>query len=964
MFTRLKISQAVHHATTLTAIAALYSAAAVAQQSSSNVDEVVITGSRIARAPTDAPIPVLGLGADAFENSGYHNMADLAVSLPQFAPAFGESRTQSTFTGIGTSGLNRSNLRNLDPLRTVVLINGRRVPGGSSISTAVDWNTIPTANIDRIEVMTGGASAIYGADAVAGVVNIITKQNFKGMQADFSYGETWDQGDNEATNGSFMFGGDLGEGGHALVTLQYTKDGQVSCKDRYLCSEDFSWLSPASQIRGPSAYSGVGLGGRFFAGANSYTTRNGSMVDSSGALIPFATATDGYNRNANRDLAIPTLRKILAVDVSYPLTDNIDLFSEFNYGEARINSVFEAHPFQSQQPGSLFGGGPGVAGLQPTIPINNPFIPPQLKTAVLAANPAATEITWWQRFGMIENRGASSTRDTTRIVAGLKGNFDSIGGFGHDWKWEASYVWGRTQVDLNTLGLVGTDRLYYGLRVEPDPANPSVYRCIDQTARAAGCVPINPMKGPGGYTKAMVDYLSVDASSRGESVLEDANIWISGSLMDLPAGPLNVAAGVEYRNFSGFLDHDNLLNRAFVTGNQLGDVAETTIKTKEVYAETVVPILKDMQFIKSLDLEAAYRYSDTANISSNDTYKFGGVWEPIDGLRFRAMKATAVRAPVPDELSGISQTAGVVQDPCTASRRTLNSTRAANCTADGVPANYTPALTIEQSVSGLSGGNPNLKPEESDTLTYGVVWQPDFIPNFSITVDRFQIEIDGVITSVARQAAANFCYDTSDRQFCNVLTRGSHPLLPGANYVLLTVNEQQQNVAEYNIRGADIQVDYKWSMGSFGNMKANLLWTLYDKAQQIQAGGTVLEMKGIAGGSTSDQGYIEHTASLNLGWNLNKWSANWTLRYIGSAEMGFGTTAGGYPELPSAIYHNLHAGYQINDKSKVYVGVNNVTDKDPPFMASGASGTQALDTIPGYYDIFGRSWYLGLSYGF
>lgn len=963
MFKPLKLSHAVRVVTQLTALAALHSTVVLAQQAAA-VDELIITGSRIARNPADATIPVLGLAPEALTNQGFNNIADLAVTLPQFAPAFGESRTQSTFSGIASSGLNRSNLRNLSAYRTVVLINGRRVPGGTATETAVDWNFLPTANIDRIEIMTGGASAIYGADAVAGVINIITKQNFEGFEADFSYGRSWDQNDNQNPSTSLMWGGELGDGGHALVTLQYTKEGRVSCSDRYICAEDFGWFAPETVTRGPAGRSGVGEGGRFFAGGASYTTRNGSMLDSSGKLIPFATATDGYNRNAQRDIAIPTERKMLAADITYPLSDNAEIFTEINYGESRIKASFEAHPFQSQQPGSLYGGGPGIAGLQATIPLNNPFVPVDLRNAVLAASPTATDITWWQRFSMIENRGADSVRDTTRVVAGLRGDIDSLGGFGSNWKWEMSYVWGRTQEDLITKGLVGTDRLYHGLRVEPDPANAGQFRCIDVTARASGCVPINPLKGPSGYTQAMKDWLNVSAATRGESILENGVAWISGSVAELPAGPVNVAVGAEYRTFSGFRDYDSLLNRALVTGNQLGDVDAVEIKTSEIYAETVVPILKDAAFAKVLDLEAAIRYSDTKNIDTYDTWKFGGVWEPIDGLRLRAMQATAVRAPVPDELSGIAQTAGVIQDPCTATRRNANATRAANCAKDGVPADYAPGQIIEQSVSGLSGGNPNLQPEQSDTLTYGIVWQPSFVDNVTLSVDRFQIEIEDAITTVARQAAANFCYDTADRQFCDTIERGTNPLIPGATYVLKSVNEQQQNVAEYNVRGVDIQANYSFGLGSIGDFDTSLLWTIYDRAEQVQAGGTVLDLQGIAGGSTSDQGYIKHTAVLNVGWSLDKYRLNWNTRYIGDADMGFGTTSGGFPRLGSHTYHNLNATYVLNDKSKIYGGVNNLGDKQPPFMASGSSGTQALDTVPGYYDIFGRSWYLGMTYGF
>ncbi len=924
-----------------------------------SVENIVVTGSRIARDAADESIPVLFLGQEALTNQGFTNIADLTQTLPQFAPAFGESRTQSTFSGVASSGLNRANLRNAGSVRTVTLMNGRRLPGGSSISPAVDFNTMPTANIERIEIMTGGASAIYGADAVAGVINIITKKDFDGLQLDASYGEAIDHGDNENPSYSVMWGNTFGEGGHSLFTLQYTEQGQVSCADRTICADDFFWGAPDSPLYGPAARSGVGAGGRFFAGASSYTTRNGSITDANGALIPFSTVLDGYNRNETRDIAIDTTRTLAAVEVTYPLTDTVRVFGEVNYGQADINSGFEAHPFQSQAAGSLFGGGPGRTGLQASIPVNNPFVATPLLNAVLAANPAATEITWWQRFNQFEGRGADSERDTVRLAGGFQGEFESIFEFGQDWTWEVAGVWGQTEESLGTEGLVSTGNLYYGLRVEPDPALAGQFRCIDPGARAQGCIPINPFVP---YTQAMKDYLLVDSTSRGESELNDITAWLSGSVAELPAGPMSVAVGAEYRTFSGFLDYDETINNALATGNQISDVDNTENKTKEAYVEAVVPVLKDMFLAHSLDVEGAIRYSDTDGLGNYETWKYGFTWGPIEDVRLRAMKARAVRIPVPDELSGIGQTFGVVNDPCTAARRNESAIRATNCAADGIPVDYAPGQIIEQSVAGLTGGNPLLTEEESDTLTYGVVWTPSFAEGLTVTVDRFEIDIQDAIASVARQAAVNLCYDTVARQFCSQTTRGTSPLLPGAAYVLTAVNEVQQNINEYNIKGVDVSVIYTFGFDSFGDFNASLNWTIYDQADQIQVGGDKLDLKGLAGGDTIDQGYIENQAVLNLGWRLDAFAANWNTRYVGPAEMGFGSEEAGFPQLDSAFYHNVNVSWDFMEKSRVYIGVNNLFDTDPPFMCSGCSGTQALDTVPGYYDVYGMSAYAGITF--
>lgn len=952
MYERTKISSAV--AALLGAATLLPTMPVLAQEGQT----VQITGSRILRSDLQGTTPVVSVGLETMSNLGIENFADIATQLPQFAPSFGASRTQSTFSGVATSGLNLANLRNLGSVRSLVLINGRRAAGGTSTSTAVDFNNIPTANIERIEIITGGASAVYGSDAVAGVINIITKKNFEGAEFGISYGETT-KGDNKNPSASLVAGGKFGERGRGMITLEFDKQGQVSCRDREICAEDFLWTSPTNRIYGPNAYSGVGLGGRFFVGGASYATRNGSLTDANGNLIPFSTPVDGYNRNADRDIAIPTKRILAAAELEYEIAKGIRAFGELNFGETNIESKFEGHPFQSNQPGSRYGT------LNPNIPLTNPFIPQALRTAIAnhnataAANAQINDIVWWQRFNDAGGpRGADSSRRMVRTVAGLKGDLPSLAGFGRDFRWELSHTLARTTVNLNTEGLVNTANLYHGLRVEADPANPGKYRCIDAGARAQGCVPINPFQP---YTDEMRKALRIGSMAIGTSSLNDTLLTLTGTVVDLPAGSLRAAVGAERRSFSGYLDRDTVVNNALATGNQISDTDFAKVTTNEVFAEVLVPVLADMPLARSLNLEGAVRRSKTDS-SSYNTWNFGGDWEPINGLRFRVKQAKSVRAPLPGELSGIGQTFGVIQDPCTASRRTLNPERAANCLAAGVPANYTPPQTVEQGVAGLSGGNANLKPEEGKTLTLGLVWTPGFAKGLSVAVDRFEIDVDKIITTVSRQTAVDLCYDKG--LLCNVVTRGTNVQIPGANYVLTAVNEQLENVAQLKVYGTDIDVRYAFGLpGRLGEMDLNLLTTLYDKAVQTTAG-TAINLLGQAGGSTTDQGWVKFTANANVGWRLGDFSANWNIRHVGSADMNTSTTANGFPKIPSHTYHNLRLGYKLGKNSEIYGGVTNIADKKPPFFASGSSGTQALDTVPGYYDVFGRSYFVGAKFKF
>ena len=598
----------------------------------------------------------------------------------------------------------------------------------------------------------------------------------------------------------------------------------------------------------------------------------------------------------------------------------------------------------------------------------NPFIPAPLLAAINAfnADPAnaanqITALTWFQRFNDAGGaRGANTDRAMVRTAFGLKGDIASLGGFGRDWRWELSQVYGRTTVNLNTEGLVSTSNLYYGLRVEADPANPGQFRCADPAARSQGCVPINPFAP---YTAAQQRALGIGSMAIGRTVINDTVASLSGTVADLPAGSLRVAAGAEYRSISGYLDRDVVVNNALATGNQISDTDFSKTTTKEVFAEALVPLLADLPGVVALNLELAFRQSETPQTRYN-TWKAGGDWSPIEGLRLRALQARSVRAPQPTELSGIGLTAGVVNDPCTAARRNLSAVRAANCATDGVPDTYTPPLVVEQSVQGLSGGNPDLRPEQATTLTFGLVWQPKELRGFSLAIDRFKIDMEDVITAVPRQLAVDKCYDTVERLLCGSITRGTNPVLPGATYVLTAVNEQQQNVATLKIAGVDIDVRYALppgTLGAWGDIDLRLISTLYDKAALVPiAGSAETDLLGQAGGSTTSQGWVKHTSTATVGWRMGPFNATWNVRYIGSADMAVGTTATGFPRIPAHTYHNLRGGFMLGKDAEIYLGVTNLADKKPPVFASGTSGTQALDTVPGYYDVFGRSYFAGV----
>jgi outer membrane receptor protein involved in Fe transport len=925
--------------------------------------EIVVTGSRIRRPNLENSTPTTVVGEETFQATNATNFADVATQLPQFQPAFGESRTQSTFSGAAASGLQLSNLRNLGTQRTLVLMNGRRLAGGTTTSAAVDFNTLPSSNIDRVEIVTGGASAIYGADAVAGVINIITRNRFKGIELGASY-RIAQEGDDATPMAYGLFGADVGEGGHVLVTLEGTHQGEVSCRDRYLCAEDFAWFPPADPVRGPGARSGVSAFGRFFL-------PNGSSVIRTGQ--PFSTALYGFNRNETRTIAQDTERYMVAAEASYEIYPWLVPFVEGNYGLARTQGSFEGHPFQSNAAGSQFGGGPNVAGLSPSIPIYisdgnggqmiNPIIPSFLLTPTLQQNPQATQITWWQRFGVegTQGRGAENERQMFRGLAGLKGEFDL--GLASPWNYEVTYTYGQTTLNSLTRGLISTRQLYYGLRTEPVPGGaPGALQCADPGARASGCVPINPFDG---FQQNEIDALSVDAGQHGRSQLKDALAYVSGDLVALPGGNLSLAMGLEKYSFSGFLDYDEEINNAQVTGNQIGDVDPVKRGRKEAFIEAVAPIYGGQPWLQSLTLEGAYRISDP-NVGKNyNTWRYGGSAEFIPGLRLRAMRAKAVREPVPGELSGIGQDFGVITDPCIdepGSLRQENPTVAANCLAAGVPVGYSPPLSVRQGTGGFVGGNPNLEPEKSKTLTYGIAFAPTrsgplgFLNGLQLTADHFSIKMTDVINTVGRQEKVDACYETGE--FCADVQRGPNPLVVGP-IALLAVNDQLINVASWKVAGWDLEARYSFALPFSGaHMSVQALATRYTKAQIISVPGAEPDdYLGFAGGSTSQAGWLKWsgTGNVNVGWHGT--TLNWNLRYIGAARPAIFQED---PKIPAHWYHNVRLSQRVGENYEFYTGVNNLLNTKPPFFPSGASGTQALDTIPAYYDVFGREYYAGV----
>ncbi len=452
-----------------TIIAGMAGACAFQVASAQDVDDdearqetVIVTGSRIARTDLLSASPVSTVTAEAFDVAGATNLQDIVNELPSAGvPALTDTSSNFTLNG---GGVNFVNLRNLGDERTLVLVNGRRHVGGVAGDPTVDLNMIPSALIERVDIVTGGASAVYGSEAIAGVVNIIYKDDFEGVEASIRYGESFEGGGTE-TDFNITAGSNFADDrGNAVVYLGVSDSGQLGASEREISESDAT-----NSSFGPYGSFEI-LGGGFIT-----LDRDTGLFDKE-----FVNAEDGFDRNAVRLIRVPTERIQFAGNVDYQVNEHVNFFTEVSYNQ--VESYQQLEPSIMGQFISV-GSVPDV-----NMPVDNPFMPDELRTAILASDPSATEVTMRRRFTELGPRTTDQQRQTFRYVAGLEGTApDEWGGF----DWEVYYQNGRQTQDRINGGIANTLNVYNALRTEEDPDNPGEYRCIDEISRSLGCVPVN-----------------------------------------------------------------------------------------------------------------------------------------------------------------------------------------------------------------------------------------------------------------------------------------------------------------------------------------------------------------------------------------------------------------------------------------------------------------------------------------
>lgn len=944
-----------------------------------NIQEVVVTGSRIRSLNIESVSPMQVVGAEDIEASGAPNIQDVLLKNPTFGtPTL--SRNNSNFL-TSSAGVSVIDLRNLDESRTLVLVDGRRFVAGIPGESAVDLNTIPAQFIERVEVLTGGASAVYGSDAVAGVVNIIYKKNFEGVSLDTQYGTSAEKDDDQKQIGLTLGLNSADGRGNMMAYLGYTDQGAVFSRDRKRSAVDQASRGASVPPFDPAElltiqrpfYSSFAPQGRFFT-ANGPAA--GITFDQNGNVVPWSTngsptlAATGFNRSAHRIIAVPTERYLLAGRGNYEFAENHSAFFEGTYASTQTKSELEPYALGAEDIYPATGGQVPAEFLVNGVLLRNPMVPDVIfDTTEDEDGDGLRDFYFTRRMADIGNRGNVADRDTFRIVGGLQGTLPG------DWSYEAFYAYGQTKEAQTSSGQVNVLNFRNALEAIPDvddvdgDGNLTEAICRDANAREQGCVPISVF-GFNSITPEAGHYIQAPGLLATLTEQKVAGVNFSGDIFDLPAGPLGIAVGAEYREEFARSEFDPLQQAGLNAGNAIPRT-EGEFDVLEGYLELNVPILADLPFFDSLSARGAVRFSDYSTVGNTTSWNAGIEWSPIRQVRFRAIRALSTRAPNINELySPPSQTFPAdLSDPCSGVTATSSGANDAACRADpSVAANiaengeFTLTQADLQGISGFDLGNPNLTEEEGKSWTLGAVITPEGVPvleRFSFTIDYFDIDIDQGIVDLPRQFILDQCYGGGDPTLCNLVTR--RPNNVGANNAgsIEFIDSPQENSGGVSTEGIDFTVNYGQDLGP-GRFNARLSYTHLIDGYEIPVPGAAKDP--FAG----EIGASEERAYLQLGYAFRNFGFTWQTTYIGSADFDDQFLAGfdlppGSLGVGSVQYHDIYATYAPIDTVEIFLGANNVFDEEPPAIITGLpSNVTGTETDAGTYDPLGRRYYGGV----
>jgi iron complex outermembrane recepter protein len=896
--------------------------------------DIVITGSRIRRDPLAQDSPITFVDQQDIAKTGLNSINDVLQRLPSSGGGLngkfnnsGNLGNPPDGGGVG-AGAAEIDLRYLGSRRTLVLVDSLRFVNGASASGvpgSVDLNAIPESMIERVEVLQDGASAIYGSDAIAGVVNIITKQKQDGFLASAQLGSYLDEGDGFTQNYQ-LSRGNGGDGPLQLVIGgNFVKQNSVSAGDRSI-SRFPAPYADSCQAGGCSGFLPNGFySGAVFGGDMTLVAPVLTGAPTPADFRPFVSPDDRFNFAPFNYFQIPLERYGLFGNLHAEVTENVNFSFKLLWNERKSKNQAAPLPFGIGQ----------AAGITPVldgtgVDATNPFNP-------FGVDLDASNFDFiLRRFVEGGPRRFSQKVDSYYGVATFDGKFSL---FDHEWYWDINGVYGQNNAKQRMLGNINSGNL----RIALGP--------LDVCNATPGCVPFNIFGGAGSITQGMMDYVTFIQNDKSEQSLWDFSANVSGEILDLPGGPLGLATGLEYRKLAGSFDPDSVVSAGF-SSDIPAQATKGDYNVKEAYAELNAPLFSGVPGIELLELNGAVRFSDYSTSGSTTTFKGGVNWKPFKDLRFRGSYAEGFRAPTIGELFGTqSRFDQTISDPCsndsTAAQNFNNNTTVMNnCIAAGVPADGSYAQANPQ-ISVIVGGNEALVPETSKSWVFGGVYSPSFLPRSSIEVNHYNIKIDGAIQTVAADVTLTNCVVNDDPAACALLTRAGNGQLTQISGFLV-------NIAGVETKGWDVNLRFQTeqtSVGRFGFTWNNTLLKNYDVIVPITGGTQVISREGTEQGSPS-QGFPKYKSIGIIDWDMADFGLSLTGRYISKLKENV-TPAN---TLNSKFYTDIQGRWTPSwwdNRLGFAVGVNNLFDTKAP----GCITCDLNNFDPTMYDLPGRYYY-------
>lgn len=911
--------------------------------------EVVVSGSRIARDGYQAPTPLTVVGSEQVQQQAAPNLIDYLTTLPSFAGNYTpQSSTQNVSTG--TAGTSSVNLRNMGTTRTLVLIDGQRSVG-STVTGLVDVNTIPQQLIERVEVVTGGASAAYGSDAVSGVVNFILDKKFTGFKSELSSGIT-DYGDNPNVKVALSGGTPFASGrGHLLLSGQFSKQEGILEGDRpwnlegwqIVTNPDYTptngqpqrllldRIAAANATPGGIIVSGPLKGTAFGQRGAPYMYNYGPLTSPSGSFTQGGDWEASSLHLVGQSIEPKLTMKNVFARASFDLTDNVEVY---------VQSSWYSNDDQSRAyPNEYFGG--------LNVSASNPFLPADVRAR--AQELGLTTLTMGTSNADMGTVTIDTKRRLVRNVVGAAGRFEA---FETNWQWDAYFQGGVSESQEGAFNSLNMVRFAEAIDTVVSPTTGAIVCRSTLTTPNNGCVPYNPF-GIGVNSQAALDYV-LGRPHRSQTFRQNVTAAsINGSPFESWAGPVSIATGVEYRTESvrGEATAEDL-EGVFFAGNYRPTFGEYNVK--EGFLETVVPLATDMAWARSLELNAAVRFTDYSTSGSVTTWKVGATYRPIDELMFRATRSRDIRAPNLSELFNAgSKVNNTVVDPAT---------------------------NLSVQYEGTTTGNLNLLPEEADTTGIGFVYQPSFVPGLSASVDYWNIDLKGAISTITAQNIVELCFQ-GNQAMCQAIN-GGLPLtaFTGSRAAIAL---QPFNLAQQLVRGIDLETSYRTPLSTFvsdlsGELVFRALGTHFIKNYTDNT----LTLPTDTAGQNTGGGPPSWRWNASITYSNNPFSGTFSARGVSAGRYGNNLIecTSGCPEstidhptinvnhIAGAVFFDMSASYtmlvgqQQEAQAQLFFNVKNVTNKDPVIVAGGPSGLpyDTVTTNPANYDSLGRTYLAGV----